>query len=80
MDFWGWVLLIVVAGVGLAIVQDVDVSNKKKAMEEKLRSLPDFSPTQKIMGNNGDTGLAIDENRKKVVLIKNDSSGVNLKR
>ena len=79
MDFWGWVLLIVVAGVGIAIVQAVGVSNKKKAMEEKLRSLPDFSPTQKIMGNNGDTGLAIDENRKKVVLIKNDSSGVNLK-
>lgn len=79
MDFWGWVLLIVVAGVGIAIVQAVGVSNKKKAMEEKLKSLPDFSPTQKIMGNNGDTGLAIDENRKKVVLVKNDSSGVNLK-
>lgn len=79
MDFWGWVLLIVVAGVGIAIVQAIGVSNKKKAMEEKLKSLPDFSPTQKIMGNNGDTGLAIDENRKKVVLIKNGSSGVNLK-
>ncbi|MBB5022791.1 SHOCT domain-containing protein [Desulfurispira natronophila] len=78
MDFWSWVL-IVVAGVGIPIVQAIGVSNKKTTMEEKLKSLPDFSPTQKIMGNNGDTGLAIDENRKKVVLIKNGSSGVNLK-
>lgn len=79
MDFWGWVLLIVVIGVVGGIAQIVAVSNKKKAMEEKLRSLPDFSPTQRIMGNNGDTGIAIDEERKKVVLIKNGSAGVDLK-
>lgn len=79
MDFWGWVLLIVIVGVGIGIAQAVAVSNKKKAMEEKLESLPDFSPTQKIMGNNGDTGLAIDEERKKVVLIKNSPTGVHLK-
>ncbi len=79
MDFWSWVLLIVVIGAGIGIAQVVAVSNKKKAMEEKLESLPDFSPTQKIMGNNGDTGLAIDEERKKVVLIKNGPTGVDLK-
>lgn len=78
MDFWGWVLLIVVIA-GILIAQDVAVSNKKRTMERKLRSLPDFSPTQKIMGNNGDTGLAIDEERKKVVLIKNGPAGVDLK-
>ena len=79
MDFWGWVLLIVFAVVVIAIVQAIGVSKKKKAMEEKLKSLPDFSPTQKIIGNDGDTGLAVDEERKKVVLINNDPSGVNLK-
>src|SRR5690625_2667949 len=79
MDFWGWVLLIVVVGVRIGIAQAIAVSNKKKAMEEELESLPDFSPTQKIMGNNGDTGLAIDEERKKVVLIKNGPTGVALK-
>ena len=79
MDFFGWVLLIVAVVVGAAIVQVIAVSNKKKAMEEKLKSLPDFSPTQKIMSNNGDTGLAIDENRKTIVLINNNLSGVNLK-
>lgn len=79
MDVWGWVLLIVVIGVSVGIAQVVAVSNKKKAMEEKLESLPDFSPTQKIMGNDGNTGLAIDEARKKVVLIKNGPTGVDLK-
>lgn len=79
MDFWVWVLLIIVIGVGIGIAQTVSVSNKMKAMEEKLESLPNFSPTQKIMGNNGDTGLAIDEEAKKVVLIKNGPTGVDLK-
>ncbi len=83
MDFWGWVLLIVVIVVGIiaeAIFREgVAVSNKEKAIEEKLESLPDFSPTQKIMDNNCDTGLAIDEERKKVVLIKNGPTGVDLK-
>jgi len=79
MEFWGWVLLIVVIGVGIGIAQAFAVSNKKKAMEEKLESLPNFSPSQKIMGNNGDTGLAIDEEAKKVVLIKNGPTGVDLK-
>lgn len=79
MDFLGWVLLVIVIMVGIVIAQAVAVSDKKKAMEEKLESLPDFSPTQKIMGNNGDTGLAIDEERKKVVLIKNGPTGVDLK-
>lgn len=62
-------MLIIVVGVDIGIAQAIAVSNKKKFMEEKLESLPDFSPTQKIMGNNGDTGLAVDEERKKVVLI-----------
>lgn len=79
MDFWGWVLLIVVVGVGVGIAQAVAVSNKKKAMEEKLESLPEFSPTQKVMGNNGNTGIAVDEERKKIVLIKNGPSGVDPK-
>jgi hypothetical protein len=79
MDFWGWVLLIVAIGVIGGIIQIVIVSNKKKAMEKELEALPDFSPTQKIMGNNGDTGLAVDEERKKICLVKNEVGGINLK-
>lgn len=75
MDFVGWVFLIIAI---VAIIQVVMVSNKKKAMEKVLEALPDFSPTQKIMGNNGDTGLAVDEERKKICLIKNEVGGINL--
>lgn len=78
MDFWGWVLLIFVIGMGVGIAQSISVSKKKKAMEDRLDALPEFSPTQKILGNNGDTGLAIDEERKKIVLIKNGPEGVDL--
>jgi hypothetical protein len=48
----------------IGVAQSIAVSKKRKAMEEKLKSLHDFSPTQKIMGNDGVTGLAIDEKRK----------------
>lgn len=78
MDFFSWVILILVLAVVIGIAQSVAVSNKRKAMEEKLKSLHDFSPTQKIMGNDGVTGLAIDEKRKKVVLIKNGPTGIEL--
>ena len=79
MSFWGWVLVVVIIGFGIAIAQAVSISNKKKAMEEKLADLPDFSASQQIMSNNGDTGLAIDEERKKVVLLISGVEEVNLK-
>ena len=34
-------------------------------MERKLAGLNDFTPSQKIMGNDGNTGIAVDEGRKK---------------
>ena len=79
MDFFGWVLLIAAIGIIGGIAKIVIVSNKKKAMVKELDALPDFSPTQKIVGNNGDTGLAVDEERKKICLLKNEVSGINLK-
>lgn len=86
MGFGGWVLLTVTIGMLIGMGMAIPVSSKKKEMEDKkkemekkLESLPDFSPTQKIMGNNGDTGLAIDEERKKVLLVKNVPTGVALK-
>src|SRR5690606_17399485 len=38
--------------------------------EAKLASLANFNATQKFMGNDGGSGIAIDEDRKKVCLIK----------
>jgi hypothetical protein len=70
VDFVDWIILIVVVGVGIAIIQVVVVSNRKRAMEQKLSELDDFEATQKIMGNDGSSGIAIDEGRKKACLIK----------
>jgi hypothetical protein len=76
-----WVILIflaVVAGVVIGIIQVIHTSNKKKGMEEKLASLDDFTPSQKIMGNDGNSGIAVDEGRKKVCLIKQNMGTIGL--
>jgi len=74
MGIGTWVLiflgLIVVAVVGLAIV----TSKMKKQMEVHVDGLADFTPTQRIMGNNGQTGIAFDEQRKKICLIQHGSN------
>lgn len=79
MSFWGWLLVSVGLVVAAAIVPIVIASRMRKAMEKELEALPNFSPTQKIMGDDGDTGLAVDEERKRICLIKNDVSGIELK-
>ena len=83
MDILDWVLLIIIVsflwGVAEYIIKSKVVSSKKKDMEEKLEALPNFSLTQKIMGNNGNTGLAIDEERKKICLINSEPTDVTLR-
>ena len=70
MGFWGWVALFVGLVIAVVIIQQIIISNQKSTMEAKLASLPDFNATQKFMGNDGGSGIAIDEERKKVCLIK----------
>lgn len=69
MSFWTLVIIFVLAAIVVAIIQTVNTSNKKKAMEDCLARIDDFSATQKVMGSDGSTGLAIDEQRRKVCLI-----------
>lgn len=67
MDFWICMgLLIVVAG---RILIAVGVSKKKKAMVAYLSDIPDFAVTQQVIGDDGATAVAIDEQRKKVCFI-----------
>ena len=77
MGFWNWVFIIIAAAVIIAIVQAINTSKRKQAMESKLKSLPDFHPTQQIMGCDGNSGLAVDEQRKKLCLITNNSASVS---
>jgi hypothetical protein len=69
MELLFWIGLVLVVVIVIVVVQLVTVSGQKSAMEAKLASLSDFTPTQKFMGCDGRTGIAIDEDRKKVCLI-----------
>lgn len=73
MGLMGWVIVIVSLGVVIGIIIAIIPSQKQKDMEEKLREytrISGFEPTKKVMGADGEAGLAIDEKRKKVCLIK----------
>ena len=45
-------------------------------MESNVKLLPDFSPTQQVMGCDGTSGLAIDEPRRKLCLIAHSGVAV----
>jgi hypothetical protein len=77
MGFWTWVFISIAAAGVIAIVQEINTSKKKQEMESKLKSLPNFNPTQQIMGCDGNSGLAVDEPRKKICLITNNGVSVS---
>jgi hypothetical protein len=77
MDFF-WFIMIVVAGTAILIIKVIHTSNKKKGMEEKFAALDDFTPSQKIMGNDGNSGISVDEGRKKICLIKQNTGNIAL--
>ncbi len=77
MGFWTWVFIIIAIGLIGGIAQGIATNNKKKDMESRLNALPDFSPTQQVMGCDGNSGLAVDEPRKRICLIINSGAGIS---
>lgn len=81
MDFWTWIIIVVVIAVVIGVVtgitHGVNTRNKMKAMESHLYDIPDFSATQRVIGKDGKTALAIDEQRKKVCLIDHRQQNVS---
>lgn len=69
MDFFTILICAIVAGVCFGIVKLMNDSERKKKSLAILGQLADFTATQQVMGVNGKTGLAFDEERKKVCLI-----------
>jgi hypothetical protein len=78
MDIFYIIIFCVAAGILFVIVQAILTTKKKKGMEIKLGSLNNFSATQQIMGNDGNSGIAVDEGRKKVCLIKQIIGNIEL--
>jgi len=76
LSFWEWVFLGGIILVLVAVLQTIELGNKKKSMEDKLKAIPDFTATQKVMGCDGNTALAVDEQRKKICLITK-AEGIN---
>ena len=70
MEYLILVIIFVVGAVVVGVIQAINTSNKKKAMDDYLGLIKDFSASQEVIGENGNTGLAIDEQRKKICLIK----------
>lgn len=77
MDFGTWVFIFIAVVLVIGVAQVINTSNKKEEMELKLKSLPEFYPTQQVMGCDGNSGLAVDEPRKKICLITNNGTIVS---
>ena len=71
-----WDLLVLFCVLGLILVvcfrliSVLGASQKKNAMEERINSLKNFTTTHGALGNDGMSGIAIDEKRKKICLTK----------
>ncbi len=59
-----------------AISDGIRISKEKEKMHSFLSDLDDFTATKRYIGNNAQTGVAIDEKQKKIVLLNNYTSGV----
>jgi hypothetical protein len=70
-SIWLFLILMIIIGVqGMSIITKSIAAQKKKDIKETLDQLSDFKASQYIIGNDGESGLAIDERRRKVCLIK----------
>lgn len=78
MDISTIIISAIVAGVAIGIGNIVVTSQKKDKIKEKLDQLSDFDASQQIVGEDGESGIALDEQRKKVCLIKHNSGNIDL--
>ena len=66
----GWIALFAGFAIVLAIVGLVRSAQQQSAMEAKLASLKGFKASQKIFGVDAEYGIAIDEKRNKLCLLR----------
>ena len=69
-SFFEWLILVIGAAILIIVLRSLAVNNRQKQMEEKLKSLRDFSASQQFVGLDGTSAIAVDEERKKVCLMK----------
>lgn len=69
MDFWTFLIMIGVVAVIFVTKREINISKRRKAMDAQLDNIENFSASQKFIGMDGKTGIAIDEQRNKICLI-----------
>lgn len=78
MGFWDWILLAIAVVVGFALFQVYHAMKKRDQMQTKIDALPDFEATHQMLGEDGNTGLAVDTVRRKICLVENVDGNVHL--
>ncbi len=80
MDFNLVILIVVLIAIVIAIgiIQLIQTSDREKKVEDKLASLVGFTPSQQVMDGDGNSGIAVDEGRGKICLIKQDLENIKL--
>lgn len=64
-----FIIIFIIVAVVIAL-QTNEQGKREKVLEDKLFYLTNFTSSQKVMGVDGKSGIAVDEVRKKICLIK----------
>jgi hypothetical protein len=75
MGYLLFFLLIIGAGIVSAVIKNAAYKERREALDARLQNLPDFTPTQKVVGAGSKSAVAIDEQRKTIGLITENESG-----
>ena len=59
----------IIIGIYLAGEQTASIKRRQDDMALRFKSLPNFSPTQHVIGCDGFSGIAVDESRNKICLM-----------
>ncbi|USD36024.1 MULTISPECIES: SHOCT domain-containing protein [Ferrimonas] len=70
MGLMEWIGVIFGLAVVVAVIQAWSRSSSKKQMRQSLETLAEFTPSQQLMANDGNTGIALDESSQKLCLIR----------
>lgn len=69
MDIIGYLVIGGIIGIGAAAVSSSATRDKKNAIYSRLSSISDFTATKKVLGVDGQSGIAVDLERKKIALL-----------
>ncbi|SDJ43923.1 Short C-terminal domain-containing protein [Ferrimonas sediminum] len=70
MGLMEWAGVILGLALLAAVFQAWSRSSSKKQMRQSIEALAEFTPSQQLMANDGNTGIALDESSQKLCVIR----------